>query len=328
MSTVTETTARAALTEVIASELRRSEQTMFLGETVRGLGAAGVAAGLYDEFGEAQVIETPVSENGIFGAVLGLALSGQRPIVEIYSADFLLAVANEVINDIAKWRQQQGESGPLPITIRGCMGANRGLGPEHSQCMEAYLHHAPGLSIVVPGTPADAAGLLRAAIRSPDPVIVLEHRRVYDLTGEVPIDPDFTLPLGCAETVRSGEDATLLAWGWMGHEARAAAERLAEGGISVELIDPRTIRPFDWDAVFASVRRTGCLLIAEESPLTGNVGAEIVARTVEQVGPGIRAKRVCMPDAIHPYSPELEAAVLPTADQIVAGVEALVGEGR
>ncbi|MFE9958960.1 alpha-ketoacid dehydrogenase subunit beta [Micromonospora sp. NPDC005299] len=319
-----EMTAREALTEVLAGELRRSP-TVFLGETVRGLGAAGVAKGLFDEFGPAKVIETPVSENAIFGAALGLALGGLRPVVEIYSADFLLAVANEVINDIAKWRHQQGAPAELPITIRGCMGANGGLGPEHSQCMEAFLHHAPGLTIVVPGTPADAAGLLRSSLRSPDPVVFLEHRRLYDVKGTVPQSEDFEIPLGVAEVVQSGSDLTLVAWGWMRQEAQRAVEELLDEGVSVELIDPRTIRPFDWATVQRSVQKTGRLLVAEESPMTGSVSAEIIARVSTGAVRPPRSARVTMPDAIHPYSAAMEAEILPVAPDIVAAARCLLG---
>lgn len=327
MSAATAVSGRAALNQVLADELARSRETLFLGETVRGLGAAGVAAGLYDRFGPDQVIETPVSENGIFGAALGLALAGMRPIVEIYSADFLLAVANEVVNDIAKWRWQQGRDGDLAITIRGSMGANGGLGSEHSQCMEAYLHHAPGLKVVVPGTPADAAGLLRAAIRDGDPVVVLEHRKVYELEAEVPADPDFTVPIGVADVARAGDDLTIVAWGWMRTEALRAAELLATDGLSAEVLDPRTVRPLDWDAIRASVARTGRLLVAEESPLTGSVGAEIVARVVEGVDRPVRAARVAMPDVIHPYRADMEAAILPEAGGIAEAARRLCDLG-
>jgi pyruvate/2-oxoglutarate/acetoin dehydrogenase E1 component len=312
---MTRMTAREALTAAIAHELRASPTTVFLGETVRGPGAAGVAAGLYEEFGPGQVIETPVSENGIFGAVLGMALAGMRPIVEIYSADFLLAVANEVINDMAKWRHQQTTPGELPITIRGCMGANGGLGPEHSQCVEAYFHHAPGLTIVAPGTAADAAGLLTAAIRSPEPVIVLEHRRVYDLVGDVPEDHD--VELGAAAVVREGHDVTIVAWAWMRTEAERAAAALAAEGISAEVVDLRTVRPIDWATVFGSVAKTGRLVVAEESPLTGCVGAEIVARVAER-GLATAVARVAMPDVIHPYSATMEHKILPDCAAIVA----------
>jgi pyruvate/2-oxoglutarate/acetoin dehydrogenase E1 component len=317
-------TTRAALTAVIAGELRASRETVFMGETVRGLGASGVASGLYDEFGPDQVIETPVSENGIFGAALGLALAGFRPIVEIYSADFLLTVANEIINDMSKWRHQHTTPSALPITIRGCMGATSGLGPEHSQSMEAYFHHAPGLTIVVPGTAIDAAGLLRSAIRSSDPVLFLEHRQIYDLLDDVPTNTTFTTPIGTADVVRSGSDVTIVAWGWMRHQASIASDQLAKQKISVELIDPRTIRPMDWDAIQRSVDKTSRLLVVEEAPRTGSVAAEILARVTEknrERPPHVA--RLTMPDAIHPYSPEMETAILPTAGDVVRAAAAL-----
>lgn len=308
-------TTRDTINSVLASELARDRRTVYLGETVSYMGSSATAAGLYDRFGPKQIIETPVSENGIFGAALGLALSGFRPIVEIYTADFLLAVANEVLNDIPKWRQQHGQKGGLPITIRGWMGSTLGRGPEHSQCMEAFLHHAPGLTIVCPGTPRDTAGLLRAAIRSDEPVIFLEHRRIYDLEDELP-DDDFVLPIGQSEIVREGKDLTIVAWSWMRHEAIEAAQRLAEDGIATTVIDPKTIKPLDDAPIIASAKATGRILVCEESFITGNIGAEIIARTVTACGPGIAAQRVAMPDRIHPYSAEMEKQIIPGAEKI------------
>jgi pyruvate/2-oxoglutarate/acetoin dehydrogenase E1 component len=300
-----------------------------MGETIRGLGASGVARGLYAEFGPDQIIETPVSENAIFGAALGLALAGFRPIVEIYSADFLLVVANEVINDMAKWRHQQTTPDVLPITIRGCMGATGGLGPEHSQSMEAYFHHAPGLTIVVPATVGDAAGLLRSAIRSDGPVLFLEHRKLYDLSDDFSEDPNFVVPIGEAEVVQPGTDLTIVAWGWMRHEATRAAAELAERGISVELLDPRTIRPMDWRAIERSVSKTRRLLVVEEAPRTGSVGAEILARIAEWQPRSVPAMgRVTMPDSIHPYSPDLERSMLPTSLDIVEAAVDLCSDAK
>ena len=321
-------TGRQAIGKVLAEEMARDRRTVLLGETIRDIGATGAAAGLYERFGPKQVIETPVSENGFFGAALGLALAGFRPIVEIYSVDFSLAVANEIISDFPKWRQQQARPGGLPITVRGWMGATAGLGPEHSQCMEAYYHHAPGLTVVVPGTPADFAGLLRAAIRSPEPVFLMEHRRIYDMTGEVPDDPDFVVPIGHGEVVRNGDDVTLVAWGWMRHVADAAAQTLAAEGISAAVIDPRTIKPMDFDLIARSVARTGRLVVAEEAPITGSIGAEILARIVESSSSHVRATRVAMPDMIHPYSASMERKIMPDAEAVVAAVRALVRDGR
>lgn len=316
---------RAAINSVLESELGRDQRTVYLGETIRKAGSSGASYGLYDRFGPKQIIETPVSENGIVGVALGLGLSGYRPIVEIYTADFLLTVANEVLSDIPKWRHQHRRRGGLPITIRTWMGSTLGRGPEHSQCMEAYLHHAPGLTVIAPSTPRDLAGLLRAAIRSDEPCVVLEHRVVYDLEEEVPDDPDFVLPIGKGEIIRSGMDLTIVAWGSMRREAMAAADTLSEQGISAEVIDPRTIKPMDHDLIKDSVLRTGALLIAEESPITGNVGAEIVARLVQAAWTYVPVARVSMEDVIHPYSSRMEAEILPRAADIVAASTKLVG---
>lgn len=323
---MTEITTRAAIQAVLASELRRNPKAVYMGETVRGPGATGASAGLYEEFGPKQVIETPVSENGFFGAALGLALSGFHPIVEIYSADFALAVANEIINDMAKWRQQQARGGRLPITIRGWMGATSGLGPEHSQCMEAYFHHAPGLTVICPGTTEDMSGLLRAALRCGDPVLFLEHRQLYDKYGAAP-DDEFSVPIGRGAIVRAGSDVTLVAWAWMRQAAIEAAQALAENGISVEVIDPRTIKPLDFGLIVASVRKTGRLIVAEEAPMTGNIGAEIIARVCEVAAVPIAVARVAMPDVIHPYSASMESKILPDAASIVRTAQALI-DGR
>jgi acetoin:2,6-dichlorophenolindophenol oxidoreductase subunit beta len=316
---------REAINGVLMSELARDRETVYLGETIRDAGATGASAGLFARFGPNQVIETPVSENGIFGAALGLALSGFRPIVEIYSADFALAVANELMNDIPKWRQQHARSGGLPITVRGWMGSTLGLGPEHSQCMESFFHHAPGLCVICPGTPKDMAGLLRAAIRSDEPTIVFEHRRVYELVGEVPDDPDFVVAIGEAEVVRNGRDATVVGWAWMRHLALEAAEMLAVEGVSIEVIDPRTIKRMDFASIVKSVERTGILVVAEEAPATGNIGAEIVARAMEVSARPFKAARVAMPDRVHPYSASMEAELLPSAAAIARAVRVALG---
>ena len=315
---------RDAINAVLASELKRDRHTVYLGETIRDIGATGASKGLYKAFGPKQVIETPVSEHGFVGAALGLALSGFRPIVEIYSADFLFVVANEIISDIAKWRQQQARSGGLPITIRGWMGANHGLGPDHSQSMESFFHHAPGLTIVCPGTPGDMAGLLRAAIRSDEPVLVLEHRRIYDLVGPVSSDSNFMLDIGRSERIREGADVTLVAWAWMRHVAMEAADLLARDSISVEVIDPKTIKPFDYAPIAESALKTGRLVVAEEAPMTGNVGAEIVARISELVDRPLKVSRVAMPDVIHPYSAKMENEILPNVSTVCTTIRKLM----
>jgi pyruvate dehydrogenase E1 component beta subunit len=317
-------TVREALTRALAGEIERSSDVVVMGETVRDGGAAGVTAGLFDRFGPTRVIETPVSENGFLGAALGLALAGFSPVVEIYSADFLLAVANELANDMAKWRQQQARRRPLAITVRGCMGANGGLGPEHSQAMEPFFHHAHGLTIVTPSTVGDAVGLLRSSVRSPGPVLFLEHRRVYDVRGDFTEDPDSLVPLGVANVIATGGDVTIVAWGWMRHEAEAATLELNNSGVGVDLIDPRTIRPMDWATIEASVARTGRLVVLEEAQVTGSVAGEILARCLENGPRGLRAARVTMPDRIHPYSADMEASILPDRHKAVQAVRKLL----
>ncbi len=325
--TTTELPGHKAINRVLASELAADRKALIMGETVRlGGSSRNVLLGLYDRFGPNQVIETPVSENGIFGVALGLALAGYRPIIEIYTADFLLVVANEIIGDMAKWRQQQARPGALPIVIRGCTGPGMAgaLGPEHSQAMEAFFHHAPGIVIVCPGTPRDMAGLLRAALHSPDPVIFLEHRRLYQVTGEVPDDEDFVVELGKAEIVREGSDVTLVAWSWMRTEAAKAVATLEKEGISVELIDPRTILPMDHVAITKSAERTGHLLVVEEGTRTGGVAAEIMVRVMEIANKPIKMVRFTTPDMIMPYSGALELPFYPTASTIANEVRKLI----
>jgi pyruvate dehydrogenase E1 component beta subunit len=317
---------RSALTSALRMQMSLDARVLILGETVRLGGAAGVTKGLYDEFGETRVIETPVSENGFFGAALGLALAGFRPVVEIYSADFLLVVANEIMNDMAKWRVQHGQaSEPLAIVIRGCMGATAGLGPEHSQSMEPFFFHAPGLQIITPSTPANAFGAMLAALSSPTPTLIFEHRRVYELKGRVP-DTDAPFNLGTADHVREGDDVTVVAWGWMRHEASAACDTLQADGIEVDLIDPVTIKPFDYESVISSVKRTRALVVVEEAFITGSVGSEILARVAEALpGQAVKMRRVAMPDLIHPYDARLERAILPTATDVTRAVRGLLG---
>jgi pyruvate/2-oxoglutarate/acetoin dehydrogenase E1 component len=325
--TTTTLTGHEALNRVLACELAADRRVLVLGETVRlGGSTRTVLRGLYDRFGPTQVIETPVSENGIFGVALGLALAGYRPIIEIYTADFLLVVANEIMGDMAKWRQQQALPGPLPIVIRGCTGPSMAgaLGSEHSQAMEGFFHHEPGLVIVTPGTPRDMAGLLRASLRSRDPVIFLEHRRIYPMSGEVPDEDSFVVPLGSAEIVHPGEDITLVAWSWMRTEAENAVKTLDEEGISVELIDPRTIRPMDHTTIARSVARTGRLLVVEEGTRTGGVAAEVLVCAVENTAKPLRIARITTPDVILPYSAALELPLYPNARTIADAARRMV----
>jgi acetoin:2,6-dichlorophenolindophenol oxidoreductase subunit beta len=325
-SSLTQMTGRDALTAALRDRMLDDPRVVVLGETIRSGGAAGVTAGLYDEFGPERVIETPVSENGFFGLALGLALAGFKPVVEIYSADFLLAVANEVMNDMAKWRVQHGHPNlPLPIVIRGCMAATQGLGPEHSQSMEPFFFHAPGLRILTPSTPDNAYAAMHAALSATVPTLLFEHRRVYELTGDVRRSAA-SAKVGTADLVRHGDDVTVVAWGWMRHEAERACAVLAPDGINADLIDLVSIKPLDFETIVESVRRTGALLVVEEAFVTGSVGAEVLARVSEALpGQPLRLHRVAMPDVIHPYDARLERAILPTSTDVVRGVKSLLG---
>ena len=320
-----ERTVLDSLNEALRLSLREDPRVVLLGETVWSGGASGVTRDLIDEFGPQRVIETPVSENAIFEAALGLAISGFRPIVEIYSADFLLAVANEVINDMAKWRAQQGTPEDLAITIRGPMGATGGLGPEHSQCIERYFYHAPGLEVLVPGTATSSGQLLAAAIQSNDPTLFLEHRKLYPVACSAE-SPGTPAKIGRGNIVRGGADATLVAWGWMVTECLAAADTLASRGVQVDVIDLRTIVPMDLDLIIESSTRTGRLVTVEEGPRRGGVGAEIVASVLERTSGSVATMRVGMEDDIHSYTPAVEAQMLPHADDVVKAVDELMGQ--
>jgi pyruvate/2-oxoglutarate/acetoin dehydrogenase E1 component len=329
MKMTTSATFRSALTNALRDEMRADPRVVVLGETVAtGGGAARVTLGLADEFGRDRVIETPVSENAIVGAALGCALAGLVVVAEVYSADFLWTAGSEVINDIAKWRYQHRWKKPLHLVLRMPMG-NWGVaaGPEHSQCIEGYLHHTPGLTVLVPGAAGHAGRALTAAMRCGNPVIFLEHRRLYEkaASGREDQAAESAFAIGRAQLVRCGTDATVVAWGWMRDIAEQAAEALANDGVSIELIDPITIKPLDIDRIRESVEKTRRLLVVEESPITGSVGAEIVARMVEDVDL-LRghALRLAMPDVPHPYSRSLETAPIPNADAVRARIRTMV----
>ena len=311
-----------AITRAIAEEMRRDPKVLVLGENIHYGSPSGakLVAPLYKEFGAGRVLETPVSENAIVGGALGLALGGMTPIAEIFSADFVFTAGNELFNDIPKWRVQHGLRQPLPLVLRGPSGTHGkgGGGPEHSQCPEAYFLHCPGINVVVPGTPADAYGLMRTAIRCGKPTIYLEHRRLYYQSGPVPDDAEYAVPLGKAEVVREGRDLTLVSWGWTREVACAAAVELAASGVQAEVIDLRSIVPMDAATVLASVAKTGRLLVVEEASVRGSVGSELLATVAEAPGTaGVQGRRLGMPHAFHPYDHALEDAMLPHPAAVV-----------
>ncbi|HEX3736169.1 MAG TPA: transketolase C-terminal domain-containing protein [Solirubrobacterales bacterium] len=314
-------TFREAINEALRLEMEEDPGLLLMGEVIATAeGASRVTGGLVEEFGPGRVIETPVSENMLVGAGLGGALGGQRMVIEVMSADFLLTAASEILNDMAKWRYQHRWEGPLSLVLRMPMGSGVPFaGPEHQQCIEGYLHRAAGLTVVNPGSAATVGGLLRAAIRLGDPVVFLEHRRLYATTvarDEAELEPDET-PIGRATAVREGDDLTIVAWSWMRAIAETAADSLAAEGIAAEIVDPVTIKPLDSEAILASVAKTGHLLVVEEAPRTGCVGAHLLSLALEagHGGPG-QMGLVTMPDVPHPFSGVLGGVPIPTAEQV------------
>jgi len=268
-----------AIKEVTAEEMRRDENVFVMGEDVEVLGGIfGCTRGLADEFGADRVRNTPISEAGFVGAGLGAACAGMRPVVELMYMDFALVALDQIVNQVAKTRYIFGGKAKIPLVIRGQQGVGRGNAATHSQSLEALFVHFPGLKVAMPSTPEDAAGLLRTAIRDDNPVIFIEHKALYINKGEVPDDPDFCIPFGKAKIVREGSDATVIATHTYVQKAVDMAEKLwKEEGISVEVIDPRTLVPFDKETVINSVKKTGRAVVVHEAHKVCGVGAEIAS---------------------------------------------------
>ncbi len=274
------TYAQATL-EAMAEEMRRDEKVFFMGEDVAMMGGAfGQSMGLLQEFGEERVIDTPICESGIANFANGAAMAGMRPVIEIQFADFLGLAFDAVSNQGPKFRYMSGGEWSVPVVVRSPQGGGFGAACQHSQCVEAWFMNLPGLKIVIPTTPYDVKGLLKSAIRDDDPVLFLEHKALYAVKGEVPTE-EYTVPLGEARIVREGKDITIIAIQSMVYQAQEAAVELEKEGISVEIIDPRTVIPLDKETIFTSVRKTGRVVIAHEAPKRGGVGAEISAVITE-----------------------------------------------
>lgn len=315
-----------AIREALASEMRRDPRVVVWGEDVGVYGGVfGVLRGLHAEFGGERVIDTPISENLIVGMAVGAAMRGLRPVVELQYADFIFCAGDEVFLKAGTWRYAHDGAHQLPFVVRAACGGS-GFGPEHSQCTEAFLMHQPGVRVVVPSTPADAKGLLLTAIRSPDPVFFFEHKLLYPWSGageswagEVP-EGDTALPFGRAAIRRAGRDLTIVAWQDMLRRAMRAAELLAREGIEAEVLDPRTLNPFDEDALLDSVRRTGACLVVEEAPVRLGVGAEIGALLCEKAWDALLRPlvRLGLPDVPVPTAEHLVAALVPSVESIFA----------
>ncbi len=317
--TVTQTV-REALRDAMAEEMRRDEQVFLMGEEVAQYqGAYKVSQGLLEEFGERRVIDTPITEHGFAGLGVGAAFMGLRPIVEFMTFNFAMQAMDHLINSAAKTLYMSGGQMGCPIVFRGPNGAASRVGAQHSQCYASWYAHCPGLKVVSPYSAADAKGLLKSAIRDPNPVFVLENEMLYGNSFEVPVADDWIVPIGSAKVVRTGSDVTLVAFSIMVGKALEAADALAEEGIDAEVIDLRTIRPLDTETIVKSVQKTNRIVSCEEGWPFSGIGSELAALMMEAAFDWLDAPlaRVCAKDVPLPYAANLEALALPQAADIV-----------
>jgi len=320
--TATDRTMRQAITETLRERMAADPSIIVLGEDVgRHGGSFQVTAGLQEEFGADRVLDMPVSEAGFIGMAVGAAMTGLRPVVDVMFLDFVLLGMDQIVNQAAHMRYMTGGQVEVPVVIRAAFGAGGSSGAQHSQSLHAWFAHVPGLHVVLPSTPADAAGLLTTALTQPDPVIFLEDKMEYGRRGPVG-SPSEPIPFGVADIKRRGEDLTIVATSSMVHVALRAADRLAEAGISVEVIDPRTIAPLDRERIADSVVRTGRAVVVDEGHRSFGAGAEIAASIAEDAFDHLEAPigRLGAADVPVPFAPGLEAATIPDVDAVVAAV--------
>ncbi|MGH7865492.1 MAG: alpha-ketoacid dehydrogenase subunit beta [Candidatus Binataceae bacterium] len=313
-----EITYAQAIKEALVEEMRRDPTVVLYGEDVANFGGIfRITTGLKEEFGDNRVFDTPISENAFVGAGVGAALTGLRPVVELQFADFLFTAADEVVLKAGMWRYAHGGAYKVPLVIR-CPSGAAGVGPEHGQCPEAFFMHTPGLKIASPATAADAKGLLKSAIRDDNPVLYFEHKLLYATKGDVPEGADVLVPFGKAAIRREGDALTLVAYSAMVPKALKAAERLAKDGHNVEVIDLRTLNPFDKTTIIESVKKTGKIAVAEETYKTLGVGAEIAALLLEEALEYLDRplRRVAIPDVPIPTAAVLEQYVIPNEEKI------------
>ena len=317
---------REAIAEAMSEEMRRDESVYLLGEEVAEYnGAYKASKGMLDEFGPKRVIDTPIAELGFSGIAVGSAMNGNRPIVEYMTFNFSLVGIDQIINNAAKMRQMSGGQFNIPIVFRGPTGSAGQLGATHSQAFENWFANTPGLKVIIPSNPYDAKGLLKAAIRDDDPVIFMESEQMYGDKGEVP-EGEYVLPIGVADIKREGKDVTVVSFGKIIKEAYKAADILEKEGISVEVIDLRTIRPMDHETIFNSVKKTNRLVILEESWPFGSISSEITYQVQENIFDYLDApiKRITTADTPTPYSPVLLQEWLPNANDVVNAVKGVM----
>lgn len=321
-------TLREAIRDAMAEEMRRDPNVFLLGEDIGVYGGTlQVTAGLQDEFGADRVLDTPLSEVAITGAAIGAAMMGMRPVLEIMFADFIPLALDQILNNAAKMCYAYDGAMSVPMVLRAPFGGGMRSGMHHCQNLEAWFAHIPGIKVVMPTTPEDAKGLLTAAIRDPNPVIFLEHKMLYGIRGEVP-EGEYTTPIGKASICKKGKDISIVACGAMVPKALKAADDLLGVGIDAEVLDLRSIKPLDEEAIVSSVSRTHRLLIVHEACKTGGIGAEIAATVSEKAIGDLDApiERVCAPNTPVPFSPSLEDFFLPQVNQIVDCAKGMFSE--
>jgi pyruvate dehydrogenase E1 component beta subunit len=317
---------RDAIRDALHEEMARDETIFVLGEDVIAHGGPyAVTKGIAEKYPK-RIRQTPISEAGIVGTALGAALCGMRPVAEIMYVDFITCAMDEVVNQMAKVRYMFGGQTDVPVVLRLPSGSARLIAAQHSQSLEAWFMHVPGLQVVVPSTPYDAKGLMKNALRGKDPVIFIEYKRLYTVEGEVP-EGDYTIPFGQADVKRQGNDVTIVASGPMVGKSLEAADVLAQSGIDVEVVDVRTLMPLDKQTIFASVAKTNRVIVTDEEAKRGGASAEIASLIAEECFDSLDApvKRVAAANVPMPFSPELEKLVVPRAEDLVAAVRQLLG---
>ena len=324
MSAARELTMSEALNEALHGEMERDSGVFVIGEDIAQIGGLfQVTAGLLEKFGPQRVIDAPISEAGQTGAGVGAALVGCRPVVELQIADFVTLSMDQVVNHAAKWRYMSGGKVTVPFVLRGAVSSGIGMAGQHSQTLEAWFVHAPGLVVIMPSTPYDAKGLLKAAIRDDNPVVFLEKRLLYSRSGPVP-EGDYTVPIGVADIKREGTDVTVACYAQGVHIALQAGRQFAEKGIEVEVVDLRTLKPLDIETLGGSVRKTGRLVAVSEGARAGRFASEVVARVIDEAFDALRSApvRVTAKDVPMPYPAPLERAVIPQVEDVVGGINA------
>ena len=315
-----------AVREAMSQEMRNNEDVFILGEEIGVYGGSfGVTKGMIEEFGPERVRDTPISEAGIAGAAVGSALTGMRPILDLQFSDFITIAMDQIVNQAAKIRYMYGGKGKVPMVVRTPGGSGTGAAAQHSQSLEAWTAHIPGLKVVQPSTAYDAKGLMKAAIDDDNPVIFYEHKLLYKTSSYVP-ENRFSIPLGVADVKRQGTDVTIVATSIMVHKALEAAQLLAKEGISVEVVDPRTLVPLDEETIIQSVTKTGRLIVVHEAVKRGGYGGEIASVVAEKAFYQLKApiKRLGGVEAPIPYNPILEKLAVPQVENIVQAVKELI----